>query len=146
MKDWFAHKILGLPELASSNGQAVDNLMVYVHWLMLVLFVGWVTYFIYTVYRFSAKRSPKANYEGLKSSVPSYVEYLIIGIEAILLIFLRSLLSTPLGASDTPTLEGGTFELGKLLFTQYVLPFEIVSILLLVAIVGVVLLSKKELK
>ena len=88
MIEWFAQKVLGMPELASSNGVAVDALIVYVHWLMLVLFVGWVTYFIYTVYRFSAKRSPKANYEGLKSSVPSYVEYLIIGIEAILLIFL----------------------------------------------------------
>ena len=37
-------------------------------------------------------------------------------------------------------------ELGKLLFTQYLLPFEIVSVLLLVAMVGVVLLSKKDLK
>ena len=36
--------------------------------------------------------------------------------------------------------------LGKLLFTQYLLPFEIVSVLLLVAMVGVVLLSKKDLK
>ena len=42
MKDWFAHKVLVLPELASSNGKAVDDLMVYVHWLMLVLFVGWI--------------------------------------------------------------------------------------------------------
>ncbi len=36
--------------------------------------------------------------------------------------------------------------LAKLLFTQYLLPFEIVSVLLLVAIIGVVLLSKKDLK
>ena len=36
--------------------------------------------------------------------------------------------------------------LGKLLFTQYLLPFEIVSLLLLVAMVGVILLSKKDLK
>jgi NADH-quinone oxidoreductase subunit J len=42
--------------------------------------------------------------------------------------------------------EGRTFELGELLFTQYLLPFEIVSVLLLVAMVGVILLSKKELK
>jgi NADH-quinone oxidoreductase subunit J len=70
----------------------------------------------------------------------------MISAGAILLIFLRNLLSTPLGAADSPTLEGGTLALGKLLFTQYVLPFEIVSILLLVAMVGVVLLSKKELK
>ena len=86
MIEWFAQKVLGMPELASSNGEAVDALIVYVHWLMLVLFVGWVTYFIYTVYRFSASRSPKADYHGLKSHVPSYVEYAIIGIEALLLI------------------------------------------------------------
>jgi NADH-quinone oxidoreductase subunit J len=33
-----------------------------------------------------------------------------------------------------------------LLFTRYLLPFEIVSVLLLVAMVGVVLLSKKDLR
>jgi NADH-quinone oxidoreductase subunit J len=33
-----------------------------------------------------------------------------------------------------------------LLFTNYVLPFEIVSVLLLVAMIGVILLSKKKLE
>ena len=61
-------------------------------------------------------------------------------------LFLRSRLGAPLGAVDSPSLEGGTLALGRLLFTQYVLPFEIVSVLLLVAMVGVVLLSKKDLK
>jgi NADH-quinone oxidoreductase subunit J len=42
--------------------------------------------------------------------------------------------------------EGNTILLGKLLFTNYLLPFEILSVLLLVAMVGVVLLSKKGLK
>jgi NADH-quinone oxidoreductase subunit J len=41
---------------------------------------------------------------------------------------------------------GDTISLGKLLFSNYLLPFEIVSVLLLVAMVGVILLSKKELK
>ncbi|MFT4587577.1 MAG: NADH-quinone oxidoreductase subunit J [Candidatus Binatia bacterium] len=41
---------------------------------------------------------------------------------------------------------GETIPLGKLLFTDYVLPFEILSILLLVAMVGVILLSKKKLQ
>lgn len=43
-------------------------------------------------------------------------------------------------------LEGTTDGLGTLLFTNYVLPFEIVSLLLLVAMVGAILLSKKDLK
>ena len=37
---------------------------------------------------------------------------------------------------------GETKELGELIFTNYVLPFEIVSLLLLVAMVGCILLSK----
>ena len=86
MIDWFAHNVLGLPELASTNGQAVDNLMVYVHWLMLVLFIGWIIYFGYVLFRFSAARNKKASYEGSKSKVPSYVELAIVGIEAVLLL------------------------------------------------------------
>jgi NADH-quinone oxidoreductase subunit J len=64
---------------------------------------------------------------------------------AILAIFLVTLARSPLPAA-TPALEGGTIPLGKLLFSNYVLPFEILSVLLLVAMVGVILLSKKDLK
>jgi cytochrome c oxidase subunit II len=86
MKDWFAHKILGLPELASSNGQAVDDLMVYVHWLMLVLFIGWSFYFGYTLWRFSARRNPIANHEGSTSKIPKYSEIAVVLAEAVLLL------------------------------------------------------------
>ena len=42
------------------------------------------------------------------------------------------------------TAIGETRALGKLLFTQHLFPFEIISVLLLVAMVGVILLSKRE--
>jgi NADH-quinone oxidoreductase subunit J len=48
-------------------------------------------------------------------------------------------------AAGTPP-EGGTALLGKLLFEKFLLPFEIISVLLLVAMVGVILLSKKDLR
>jgi NADH-quinone oxidoreductase subunit J len=70
----------------------------------------------------------------------------LISAGAILTIFLSSLLKASLGGAQSPAVEGGTVALAKLLFTQYLLPFEIVSVLLLVAIIGVVLLSKKDLK
>jgi len=72
----------------------------------------------------------------------------VVVVGLILAVFLQSLLprNSALNPEATPTFEGGTIELGKLLFRQYVLPFEIVSVLLLVAMVGVVLLSKKDLK
>lgn len=71
----------------------------------------------------------------------------LISIGAIVGIFLKSLRATNLGQNLPVTLrEGTTRDLGKLLFTNYLLPFEIVSVLLLVAMVGVILLSKKDLK
>jgi NADH-quinone oxidoreductase subunit J len=71
----------------------------------------------------------------------------VVSVGAILGIFVKSLFATPLGNKlATPTTEGGTKKLGELLFSNYLLPFEIVSLLLLVAMVGVILLSKKDLK
>jgi NADH-quinone oxidoreductase subunit J len=70
----------------------------------------------------------------------------LVSVGAIVAIFLKNLGATLFNFSSLPTLEGDTASLGKLLFTQYVLPFEVISILLLVAMVGVILLSKKDLK
>jgi len=71
----------------------------------------------------------------------------LVAIGAIFGIFVKSVLQTkPVGNPPAPTVEGATIPLGKLLFTNYLLPFEIVSLLLLVAMVGVILLSKKDLK
>jgi len=71
----------------------------------------------------------------------------LVSIGAIVAIFLKSLLATQPGRDlPAPQLEGATIPLGKMLFTSYLLPFEIVSLVLLVAMVGVILLSKKDLK
>src|SRR4051794_16715484 len=50
-----------------------------------------------------------------------------------------------LGTTTDPNMES-TAVLGKTLFQNYVLPFEVVSLILLVAMIGAILLSKKELK
>jgi len=71
----------------------------------------------------------------------------LISVGAIVAIFVRSLLATQPGKGLAELKAvGDTATLGKMLFTNYLLPFEIVSILLLVAMVGVILLSKKDLK
>jgi NADH-quinone oxidoreductase subunit J len=71
----------------------------------------------------------------------------LVSVGAIVMIFVKSILAVQPGANlSAPRLEGETAALGKLLFTQYLLPFEVVSVLLLVAMVGVILLSKKDLK
>ncbi len=69
-----------------------------------------------------------------------------IAVAAIAGIFIKAIShAAPLAASDR-WLDGETKPLGKILFETYLLPFEILSLLLLVAMVGVILLSKKDLK
>lgn len=79
----------------------------------------------------------------------------VASVAAVFAIFLQVLFEDQAGwsASLKPqALEGSTLALGQLLFNyqekspQHLLPFEIVSLLLLVSMVGVVLLSKKDLK
>ena len=70
----------------------------------------------------------------------------ILAVVALLGLSTSFIFSSQAGEGVQPNIEGSTDKLGQLLFTQYLLPFEIVSVLLLVAMVGVILLSKKELK
>ena len=71
----------------------------------------------------------------------------LVSVGAVTTIFIKSILAAKPGANlSPPVLDGETAALGKLLFTQYLVPFEIVSVLLLVAMMGVILLSKKDLK
>jgi len=42
--------------------------------------------------------------------------------------------------------EGSLMTIGKVLYTEYLLPFEIASIILLVAIIGAVVLAKKRIQ
>src|SRR5215510_634478 len=80
-------KLLGLPVLASEHGRDVDNLIIYVHWLMIVLFVGWLAYFAYALFRFHRSRNPRADYVGVKNHASSYIEVAVAAVEGVLLIF-----------------------------------------------------------
>jgi len=61
------------------------------------------------------------------------------------LFLLRVVKSLPDGSAEiVGNGFGGVMEVGKVLFTEWLLPFEIVSILLLVALVGAVVLAGKR--
>ena len=77
---------LGLPINSASHGLMIDNMIGWVHWVMLILFVGWGIYLIIAVIKFNAKSNPKADYHGVKSHYSQYVEYGVIVFEAFLLI------------------------------------------------------------
>lgn len=70
----------------------------------------------------------------------------VVAVAAVGFLLIRTILSSGVGNGLQPHLEGGTYPLGETLFKSYLLPFEVVSVLLLVAMVGAVLLSKKDLR
>ena len=77
---------LGMPPLASTHGGQIDNMIGWVHIFMLILFIGWGTFFIYCLFRFRRSRQPVADYTGVKSHASSYVEGGVALVEAILLV------------------------------------------------------------
>ncbi|HEY0455367.1 MAG TPA: cytochrome c oxidase subunit II [Verrucomicrobiae bacterium] len=83
MMEFFKH--LQLPLNASAHGGDVDKLIIYVHILMLALFIGWAGYFLYAIFRFRAKANPKADYLGVTNHASSYVEVAVAAIEGVLL-------------------------------------------------------------
>ena len=51
-------KLFYMPEAASEHAHRIDQMIDYVHWLMLLLFIGWGVFFVYTLVRFRRKANP----------------------------------------------------------------------------------------
>jgi cytochrome c oxidase subunit 2 len=85
MKEFFV-RLLGLPVLASEHGRSVDDLIIYVHLLMIVLFIGWLAYFAYALFRFRKSRNPKADYLGVRNHASNYIEVAVAIVEGVLLL------------------------------------------------------------
>jgi cytochrome c oxidase subunit 2 len=75
-----------MPIDASVHGASLDRLSGWVHVLMAVLFVGWGLYFLYVLWRFRAKKNPRASYDGASGKFSKGVEVGVALVEAILLI------------------------------------------------------------
>lgn len=79
--------VLGLPVEASTHAPEIDRMIVLVHWLMLVLFVGWGVFFAYVLFRFRKGAHPRASYAGTKGKLSKYVEFGVVVAEIVLLLF-----------------------------------------------------------
>ena len=54
MGDW-----LGLPVQASAHAGEIDQMIILIHYLMFILFIGWGIYFVWVLIRFRAKANPR---------------------------------------------------------------------------------------
>ena len=79
-------ELLGLPVQASAHAGDIDQMIVLIHYLMFILFIGWGIYFVWVLIRFRAAAHPRADYTGVTSHTSSYLEIGVAVIEAVLLI------------------------------------------------------------
>jgi cytochrome c oxidase subunit 2 len=77
---------LGLPVQASTHAAELDHMTVLVHWLMLVLFVGWGAFFLFVLVRFRKGANPRASYTGAKGKFAKGTEVLVAIVEIVLLV------------------------------------------------------------
>jgi NADH-quinone oxidoreductase subunit J len=81
--------------------------------------------------------------EPMKSNFQKFAGVISAGLMALVLI--ASMRTADIKTTSSPSSEiGFVSNLGQTLFNEYLLPFELASILLLAAMVGAVFLSKKE--
>ncbi len=79
-------KLLGLPIEASAHAAEIDQMIVLMHWLMFVLFIGWGIYFVFALFRFRRGANPTASYSGAKGHLSKYVEVGVAVVEVLLLV------------------------------------------------------------
>jgi len=78
-------RYLGLPVGISGVSGRIDEIIVIVHYLMLVLFVGWGIFFIVSLVKFRASKNKTANHKGVDSHYSSILEATVAVIEIVIL-------------------------------------------------------------
>ena len=112
---------------------------------VLVYAGGIVVLYLFVVMLVNLKRPPEA-YED-----PHRRTKLGFGLSAAVLFELGAIAAygyakpAPALAAQTLPVTGNTEEVGWLLYTSYLIPFEVASMLLLVAMIGAIVLAKREL-
>ena len=79
--------LLGMPAPASTHAGEIDQMIVLVHWLMAVLFIGWGLFFLFVLFKFRRGANPKASYTGAKGKISKGLEVAVAIVEVILLLF-----------------------------------------------------------
>src|ERR1700733_7144125 len=83
--DNILQKLLPMQPLASVEGRDNDTLMYLIHGLVLVLFVGWAIYFVVVLIKFREKKNGKVTASHLPHTISSYVEWVVVAVEFLLL-------------------------------------------------------------
>jgi NADH-quinone oxidoreductase subunit J len=113
---------------------------------VLVYAGGIVVLYLFVVMLVNLKRPPEAHQD------PHRRSKLGMALAAAVLVEVAIIIASGYATTSAPTVPaaalpvtGNTEQVGWLLYTSYLIPFEIASMLLLVAMIGAIVLAKREL-
>lgn len=109
---------------------------------ILVYAGGIVVLYLFVVMLVNLKRPPEAHSDPRRRGKLGFALAAVVLAQVGAIAVWGSTAVTP-APSATPTM-GNTEQVGLLLYTDYLIPFEVASILLLVAMIGAIVLTKKE--
>ena len=113
---------------------------------VLVYAGGIVVLYLFVVMLVNLKRPPEAYQDPQRRTSLGYVLSVVVLVELGAIAAYSAASPAPvLSAAAAMPVSGNTEEVGWLLYTSYLIPFEIASMLLLVAMIGAIVLAKREL-
>ena len=119
---------------------------------VLVYAGGIVVLYLFVVMLVSLKRAPELRSDNRRIGVPGVLLAGVVLAELIGIVWYTSARDGAPAAQATSGLPAGlsdpmlnTEQLGWVLYTEYLIPFELASMLLLVAMIGAIVLAKKNL-
>ena len=83
--EWAMADVFKSPPPVTEHGWNVDRMIVFVHLLMGVLFIGWTIYFLYCIWAFRSSNHPKAEPQGPSKVATTVAEYCVIVAEVVLI-------------------------------------------------------------
>ena len=113
---------------------------------VLVYAGGIVVLYLFVVMLVNLKRPPEAHQDPHRRTRLGFGLGIAILLElAAISGYASSQPAVPVAPAASLPVSGNTEQVGWLLYTSYLIPFEIASILLLVAMIGAIILAKREL-
>lgn len=91
MNEMLQNYSMGLPVAASTYAESVDRSLNILHVAMGVIFVLWLSFFIYCLIRFRQKKVDRASYQGWKGTMSSFVPDAMVLVFEVWLIFVFGL-------------------------------------------------------
>ena len=112
---------------------------------ILVYAGGIVVLYLFVVMLVNLKRPPEAHQDPHRRTKVGFALAVAVLVELGAIVGYSAAAPAPAIAQNPPLpVTGNTQEVGYLLYTSYLIPFEVASMLLLVAMIGAILLAKKE--